>query len=636
MPSHSYIFGTNSEKVMYTDYPYYWFAYYEGDPRTAIGVAIKPRPNLVTDYNVQFYRAKGSVFNEWWNKKDGHDLAPNKIYFFNQHLLHDAPSGAYNYYDSKGNVRDDSGKYIEQGGNLGAWYYITTTQDGTANEVGVDSNMPLCETVADIQSVYDTGEIPPKFEFNAHWKITKIGENNIITHTRCDMSEILEDEESPWYQCENQIKLEYTITKGSADANMNFYDYGTRIDNTYEDLVGAIDESFIDKILNGVDSLINGGTIRVILRAQFEDSDGWITTSGGAYFDITNSTLTVGTPDGSGDTIEIISEEEEQDDDNGGKDEDEPSNPDNISAASLLTTTYAMTPEKIRSIGQTLWTGSFVDNIFKVNQNPIENIVGAKIFPFAMSGESKTVKIGNVDFGQTGEKLESSHKIFPRIGNGPNDYYRLKIPKYDIKEFLRYGEFTQIYLYLPYSGIHQLDTNKCQNNELFLKVAVDVVTGACEYTLKAKFHGKIKTIGTYRCQVGEDIPITASNRAQLEMGYISSAIGTATSVATGNYVGAMQNVLGAIASPFHSSTQGTPSPSVGACGVLSPFVIIDYPVENIPSNYANRVGWLYNKKEKLSNLKGFTVIENPRLNHINCTKAEKERLAQLLQEGVVL
>ena len=293
---------------------------------------------------------------------------------------------------------------------------------------------------------------------------------------------------------------------------------------------------------------------------------------------------------------------------------------------SLLTSTYAMTEENLKLLGKKLWDDSFLENISMINNSPIENILAVKSFPFPISGgTSKNVILGNVNMEITGNELPSS--FIPRKTIGT---FKVDKKFSGVLEWLNYH--IEVICYLPYIGFVELNIKEILDKTVTLKYIYDVITGVCT----ACFYAGVIEICKYSGTIAIDIPVTASNRAQVEAGYITSAIGAIASLKSRNWLGVAGSAFGALMNQNHFTTKGSPSPSCDAFDEQKAFIIIDYPVYYPPTNYAHDYGYPCNLSMKLGNCKGFTKCANVDVDGLSCTEEERTELKRLLEGGVYL
>lgn len=294
-----------------------------------------------------------------------------------------------------------------------------------------------------------------------------------------------------------------------------------------------------------------------------------------------------------------------------------------IDVSGVMATTYVMTNERIKSLSTFLWDGSFFDNIKLLNNSPIENVVSCKIMPLSVSGTDEQIILGNVETGVNGDKTTSSKRV--EVGE-------LKIPLY-YNSFLDFAPFTKLTIFLPFIGFKELDTNLFMNKTLKVYYVFDFVTGAIKVQLYSD--------GVYVCSFdgngGIDIPLTSSNRAQVESGYIRSALTIGASIATGNAIGVAMGALDIAQNTYHYNTNGSFSPSCGFHDSKTIYVIYDRPTAQYPTTYNHNVGRPCELSRSLSSLTGFTTVKKGiDVSGIACTESEREEIISLLTTGVYL
>lgn len=322
---------------------------------------------------------------------------------------------------------------------------------------------------------------------------------------------------------------------------------------------------------------------------------------------------------------------------------------DSVNGSALLTTSYGLSVSGAHDFGSWLWgTGFDLDQLKMVVNNPIENVVACKLFPFSVSGTTSTVKIGNLTSPVSALYLpENVARTF--------DFGSITVNKANFPNlhgnFLDYAPFTSVHIYLPYLGFHELDTDLCMGASVGVKYYVDFVTGACRAIVTSTVSGNTKVLQSFDGNIGQDVPITASNRAQVEAGYVvggaqavasfASGIGA---IATGNVGGGLSGIGNAITGGlqtamqmYHSYTAGTPSPALSRFDEQRPYLIMDTPVYTEPKKYAHQNGHMCNLDCQLSTLHGYTVVENTvDLSSIPCNFEEREALLELLTSGIYL
>lgn len=314
------------------------------------------------------------------------------------------------------------------------------------------------------------------------------------------------------------------------------------------------------------------------------------------------------------------------DDDDGysdDKDNDENDNDtsDVSSGIGVLTTTFKMTKDRLQQLGRFLWGSNIFDNFSLICNNPIENIVSCKSIPLSLEGVTQKIILGNVDTGVNGDKVS-------------NNFAKQNIGSIAITEkyhnFLDYAPYTNVIIYLPYVGFKELDTNLVMGKTLSISYTVDIITGGCLCQITSN---NVK-LYEFNGNMGIDIPITASNRAQVEAGYISSGIGIASSVASGNIVGAVTSLINSAESQYHYASTSSPNPMCVASTNRTCYVILDRPTYQTLKSFNHTRGKKCYLTKTINTLKGYTICdENIDLSGISATDSEKEELIKILSSG---
>lgn len=305
------------------------------------------------------------------------------------------------------------------------------------------------------------------------------------------------------------------------------------------------------------------------------------------------------------------------------KDNDEKDNDtsDVSSGIGVLTTTFKMTKDRLQQLGRFLWDSNIFDNFSLICNNPIENIISCKSIPLSLNGTTQKIILGNVDTGVNGDKVS-------------NNFTKQNIGSIAITEkyhnFLDYAPYTNVIIYLPYVGFKELDTNLVMGKTLSISYTVDIITGGCLCQIKSN---NVK-LYEFNGNMGIDIPITASNRAQVEAGYISSGIGIASSAASGNIVGAVTSLINSAESQYHYASTSSPNPMCVASTNRTCYVILDRPTYQTLKSFNHTRGKKCYLTKTINTLKGYTICdEHIDLSGIRATDSEKEELIKILSSG---
>ena len=308
-------------------------------------------------------------------------------------------------------------------------------------------------------------------------------------------------------------------------------------------------------------------------------------------------------------------------DDNKDKDDDDDDTHVLSSGIGVLTSTFHMTKERLVQLGQFLWGSSIFDEFSLINNNPIENIISCKAIPYAISGTTQDITLGNVKTGVNGEKISQNFSKQTIGSVAIAEHY---------KNFLDYAPYTNVIIYLPYIGFKELDASLVMGKTLRIEYTLDVITGGC---LAQIYVGKIR-LYEFTGNIGVDISITASNRAQVESAYINAGVGVVSSAMSGNVTGAVNSIIGAATSQYHYSGTGNPSPSCVASTNRTCYVVIDRPQYQPLKAFNHTRGRMCCLSKTIGSLKGYTVCDsNIDISGISATDEEKDEIVNILSTG---
>ena len=300
-----------------------------------------------------------------------------------------------------------------------------------------------------------------------------------------------------------------------------------------------------------------------------------------------------------------------------------------------LNTSYAMSVSRTNLFGQYLWTAGLFTNIKLMNNSPIENVLSCKYYPMGFSGTDEKIKLGNVETDVLGAKISTGSTYTYDIGS-------ITVPqKYG--SFLDYEPYTSVNIFLPFIGFQSLPTSMIMGKTLNVQYGLDIISGVCKAMI---FVDGIEIL-SFSGQMGIDIPISAQNRGQIELGYISNMATTALSVgatvASGGATGwalASQiggGLLASANSQYRTSTSGSFSPATSACETLQVYLIIDRPIWQDLNGFNHAYGRMCCLTKRIGSLSGFTVVnQNVDLSGIECLDEEKEEIKSLLTGGIFI
>ena len=301
------------------------------------------------------------------------------------------------------------------------------------------------------------------------------------------------------------------------------------------------------------------------------------------------------------------------------------------SGIGVMTRTYVIDKGRLQQLGRKLWDYSFYDFIQNLNASPIENIVSIKMYPFVIpGGEEVQIVLGNVGMGVKGKPVDIDYNCKHVINPSGTTIAKKYPQKYN---YLNSNVFTKLSIFLPYIGFKELDASVFLDHELKVEYIVDILTGSCV----AMCYADDVPIVQYNGLMGLDIPISATNRAQVEAGIVQSVGQSAFAIAQKDLGGAANAALNILSHSYHTETQGTASPSCNSFITHDVFYILEAPEVQFPSGYAHAHGLPLFLTKSLNKVHGFTVCDNVDTSGIQgATLEEKEMIKQALEEGVYL
>lgn len=288
----------------------------------------------------------------------------------------------------------------------------------------------------------------------------------------------------------------------------------------------------------------------------------------------------------------------------------------------MLTNTYAMSVERLKALGSKLWSQSYFD-VLKIQNNPIENIISVKAFPFSIPGMEKDIVIGNISMGVNGLECSDTTKL--TVGSGRiTGFYN---------NFLDFAPFTSLTIFLPFIGFKELDLSKLINTTLKVDYACDFITGACKAIILSDGLPVYEFDGT----MGIDVPLTSSDRAQTDIKHLQNVVNGSAQLLNKDILGAVNTALSSAQMQYTSDTTSGGSPSCASYSCRNVYLIYNRPYFSNIASFNHVRGRASKKTATLSTLKGFTMTNRDiDLSGISCLSEEKDILRDLLSSGVYL
>lgn len=291
-----------------------------------------------------------------------------------------------------------------------------------------------------------------------------------------------------------------------------------------------------------------------------------------------------------------------------------------------MVSVYSVTTAQLQQLGNYLWDDNFFNQIVKLFQSPMDNIITLQSVPIvsgALRGTASNIIIGNVD-----TNIASTLKL-------STTYYEVNCGTINVpeiyKSFADYNGYVLIDLVLPYIGVVRINPDDIVNGRINVVYHVDVFSGACVAFVNCYTNGVWTVLSEHSGNVTAQFPITGSNFASVYIGAINS-IGASIS---GNTIGAFNSAMNM--KPSYARSGGVTSSS-GIMGIQRPYLIFSSPKYIIAENFRDIKGYTSNLKVTVGNCTGFlkATVDNTDLEGIDCTRDELEMIRNALSQGIYI
>ena len=262
------------------------------------------------------------------------------------------------------------------------------------------------------------------------------------------------------------------------------------------------------------------------------------------------------------------------------------------------------------------------------NSNLINYVIDCHVIPVSpVTGTNSTIKVGYKD---TGISVPLVIKDYVDVSCGS-----LNIAEY-FGGFADYAA-TRSKIYLPFLGFVDTRPEFWQAGTISIDYKFNIIDGSFMVFIRST-SSKSNLTGTVIAQYGGNacmhFPLTGVNYSNMVSGIIGS-------VASGIAQGTPTAVAGGIASAVNIFSKGGDvqqsngyNSTSALLGVRTPYMMIERPVTSYPGSYAHDKGYPTNITASLSQVSGYTEIEDIDLSGIPFTADELTELKQLLSEGV--
>lgn len=290
-------------------------------------------------------------------------------------------------------------------------------------------------------------------------------------------------------------------------------------------------------------------------------------------------------------------------------------------------TIYMPNSTQLRLFSEWLWSTDLLNNLFT---DPLSTIVGLYMCPILPDNVvNSDIKIAGKDTGVNAAKVL-------------NQYQYVSFGSINIKNF--YGNFLdysiKATIYLPYVGYRELNIDEFTGGVIYLDYLIDFATGTCVAFLRSE-NGNLKSVvEQFTGSIYSEISLTAQDARGLQSALINSAISLSSGIISHNpavsVAGLSSSVLNAVSTNKSISHSGSLTINSGYLSVQKPYITFFRPTPSLSQGMKKDIGYMSNIYSKLGDLKGFTKVLYIDLSGITCTDEERERLLEMLRDGVYL
>ena len=305
--------------------------------------------------------------------------------------------------------------------------------------------------------------------------------------------------------------------------------------------------------------------------------------------------------------------------------------------AGVFNNIYAVNESSLKQLQKIL---NVVDNedappeIYKnmkfMGNNPMNCITSINWFPFPiMRGISTTVIIGSTTTNIPAFECTATATT---VDMGFCDIK----PIHKNHKFLNFEPYSYYFLYVPFCGWSQLDSRKIYENNIHLYMNIDYVSGVLqsEIWINGTLEKTIEGVASNPVSIqAADLTSYQNSRFNSVFNAISSVGTLATGNVVGGAVGLSQNLANFLLTPINYNDAKAITAMLSTYMPTSP-CIIRYSVNNVETgNYGNSVGYACEFSDTISNLSGYTVVNNFNTNGITATDTEKQLIKTIAENG---
>lgn len=291
---------------------------------------------------------------------------------------------------------------------------------------------------------------------------------------------------------------------------------------------------------------------------------------------------------------------------------------------------YQLSLQEVIDLHSYLMSGSFLDNVKKLMNDPIDYIISLMMAPYVPeTGANTNITVGGVTTSVSGAPLTSGYKLLDCGSITLSEFWG---------KYLDYNPYTKIQIYLPFIGIKPLDVDDVMSATVGLTYRIDVLTGACVATVSvSNTRGTNGALYYFNGNCHNHIPVSGKNYLEMVSNVLRTSTGLAGSLSKGDALGIASGAMDVMRSGKEIIEHS--GELQGAHGLLAnytPFLIVSRPSQSLAQNYKHYKGYISNITAQLATLTGYTEVAELVQTNIHCTLDEFDEINELLKEGVYL
>lgn len=301
------------------------------------------------------------------------------------------------------------------------------------------------------------------------------------------------------------------------------------------------------------------------------------------------------------------------------------------------------TPEVLTMMIKTLY-GALISPVGTTvqladNLGIIDILMNGKLIDYVIDCHAIPTSISD----STVEGLKVGYRQFNdlQVARANEDYVDVDCGELSIGEyFANFLDFSNIScdLFLPFVGYVPIDSEYWNGGTLKVVYRFNIVDGSFQAKVLAtsgKSQLKETIIGQYGGVACVHYPITGLQYSNVVAGLVNGSISAVASGASGDYGKTATSLANmAMLRPDNPMSNGY-NASSSFLTHRTPYLVIKRPTAQFSTQYPKEKGLPLNVSMKLSNVHGFTVVDNPVLN-ISCSDSEYQELVSFLKNGVIL